>query len=156
MHKSFDLRRGARRDTGENDANNALSAANGARITPGASRLAGMNILVAEDEALVAMTLIDLVEDCGAKPIGPFAKVSECRNALECEKPDIAILDVRLRDGESFEIAEKLVERGVPVVFHSGHMIETEWLGDGDIVRFCGKPCAPAKLTEVLEDVLAR
>ena len=145
MHKSFGSAQSLRRTTRKHDVPESC----------GESALQGARVLVAEDEALVAMTLLDLVEDAGAEPLGPFARVSDCRSALDNATPDVAILDVRLRDGESFSIAERLVERGVPVIFHSGHMAEKEWYGPVDQVRFCSKPCAPEKLTEILEDVLA-
>ena len=150
MHKSFDLRGASRRTADEATAGNAR-----APETDHDDPLKGKNVLVAEDEVLVAMTLVDLVEDVGAQPIGPFASVRECRAALEQTHPDIAILDVRLLDGESFCIAETLVDNGVPVVFHSGHMAAQEWRGNPDLVHFCGKPCSPTKMEETLRDAVA-
>jgi DNA-binding response OmpR family regulator len=38
---------------------------------------------------------------------------------LEDNTPDVAVIDIFLSDGESSDVAEILVQRGVPIVIHS-------------------------------------
>lgn len=79
-------------------------------------------ILIVEDEAFIAMALeMDLV-DSGFDIAGPAARLSEAFAIVETEKIDGAILDVMLGREEIFPFADRLVELGVPFVFHSGHI----------------------------------
>ncbi len=112
--------------------------------------LAGLSVLIAEDEAIVAMGLVDVVEEAGGEVIGPFATVSACLECIKTQNPDLAILDLRLEDGESLCVASELVEKAVPVVFHSGHMANQEWQAHDGTVLYCAKPCPTSEMTETL------
>jgi CheY-like chemotaxis protein len=83
------------------------------------SPLAGCRVLVVEDNYLLAMDLAGLLERFGAEVVGPASSVQEAFDALD-PLPDIATLDVRLRDETSFPIADELAKRGVPFVFATG------------------------------------
>ncbi|MCC4298180.1 response regulator [Aurantimonas coralicida] len=110
------------------------------------NRLSGMNVLIAEDEALVAMDLSDIVEFDGGCVIGPFATSQECRPAIDVTRIDVAILDVRLQDGEVFGLADELRDRGVPIVFHSGHLDPNDIVTRYPMARCCAKPASPERL----------
>ena len=122
---------------------------------PEAKGLEGKRVLIAEDEAIVAMGLMDVVEDAGGEAIGPFARVADCLAWLADDLPDIAILDLRLDDGDSLVIAEQLSAKGIPIVFHSGHMVESEWDGASGDVYYCSKPCAASEMRRTLLDSVA-
>lgn len=96
------------------------------------------------------MGLVDIVEDSGGNVVGPFMTVNACMAEIDQRIPDIAILDLRLEDGESLGIAKTLVEKGVPIVFHSGHMVDHEWQDGEGTVLYCGKPCANSEMEEAL------
>jgi response regulator of citrate/malate metabolism len=49
-----------------------------------------VNVLVVEDEALVAILMQDLVEDAGHACIGPVASVGEARALIESQHVDAA------------------------------------------------------------------
>ena len=78
-------------------------------------------VLVAEDELLIAMDVMEELDAAGFTAVGPFARTSQAMDYCRAHTPDCAVLDVRLADGESFPLADLLAERNVPVVFHSGH-----------------------------------
>lgn len=83
--------------------------------------MAGRRIFIAEDNALVMMSLEGLVEDMGWELVGPAESLEEAtRIADECDA-DVALLDVNLNGERSFPVAERLVTRGVPVVFATGY-----------------------------------
>lgn len=83
--------------------------------------LSGRTVLLVEDEFLILLDLQMVLEEQGAEVV-TAASVAEGIKATEARKAlDAAVLDVRLPDGEVFPVAEKLVERHVPIVFHSGH-----------------------------------
>ena len=78
-------------------------------------------VLVAEDEAIIAFEVADLLKGAGYTVAGP---VSTCAEALAClgaDTPDLAILDILLSDGPCTEVARELRQRGVPLIVYSGY-----------------------------------
>lgn len=79
-------------------------------------------VLVLEDESIIAMDLQMLLEERGYTVLGPCASAREAQALLETRAPDAAVLDVSLgRGATSFELALALKAQGVPIVFLSGH-----------------------------------
>jgi CheY-like chemotaxis protein len=85
------------------------------------SGLAGLRILVVEDEVLVAAMLVDMLEELGAVPVGPAHSVAAGLALADEAEIDAAILDVNLRGDPVDPVAERLVARGVPFLFASGY-----------------------------------
>lgn len=109
-------------------------------------------ILIMEDEFIVALDLSDLAQDLGFTVAGPFATVAEGASAIARQRPDAAILDVQLADGEVFPLADQLAELGVPIIFHSGHAGTANLLARYPQARTAGKPCP----TEVIASYLVQ
>ena len=65
-----------------------------------------ITVLVAEDELLIAMDVMDELGAAGFVTVGPFAKTSQALDYCRSHTPDCAVLDVRLQDGESFPLAD--------------------------------------------------
>lgn len=78
-------------------------------------------VMLVEDELFVAMDLQMMLEEAGWTVDGPYASVEEALQAMQAGLPDCALLDVRLKDGDVFPLADRLAEADVPIVFHSGH-----------------------------------
>src|SRR5262249_27873372 len=77
-----------------------------------------MNILVVEDEALVALLVQEVVEEAGHACVGPVASVGEACALIDSCHVDAALLDIWLKDDEFvYPAAQKLAGRGVPVPF---------------------------------------
>ncbi|WP_131113875.1 response regulator [Lichenihabitans psoromatis] len=85
------------------------------------TRLAGFRVLVVEDEMLLAVELIDELQELGAIPIGPIASLPEALAAIENTAIDLAMLNVHLRGQLSFPAAKALVARNIPFVFVTGN-----------------------------------
>ena len=81
-----------------------------------------MIILLVEDEALVALTLEMTLSEAGYTVLGPVATVRRALNLAEQTGPDLALVNIHLRDGGSgIELAGELRSRWtVPVLFVSG------------------------------------
>jgi CheY-like chemotaxis protein len=91
-------------------------------------------ILVADDEPLIAMVIEDWLTELQCEPVGPVGTVREALALIDANPPDAAILDVRLADGPSYDIADRLRTLKVPFAFASGQ-------DAGDIeVRFQDAP----------------
>ncbi|MCB8878496.1 response regulator [Acidisoma silvae] len=81
----------------------------------------GCRVLVAEDDPMLAMRIEDLIQDAGGEVIGPFETVAETAAAVRANTIDIAILDLSLKDGNAYPIADMLDPRAVPFIFLSGY-----------------------------------
>ncbi len=124
----------------------------------GGSMLQGKCILIVEDDPILAMDLVDQVEQCEGIVIGPVPTVHDALEildhaALGTSQPAIAaaILDVQLRDRDVTPVALRLSEAGVPFVVHTGTgppPVLTERLPDLPVVM------KPAPASEVVERLL--
>ncbi|WIM10044.1 response regulator [Enhydrobacter sp.] len=84
-------------------------------------RLDGLNILVAEDDFVIAEYVRTVIEWAGGSAIGPAAMVANARTLAMTEPLDGAVLDIQLRDGDAVPIMDLLDSRGVPFVVLTGH-----------------------------------
>lgn len=112
-------------------------------------------VLVAEDEFIIGVDLCDTVEEAGYEVEGPYDTADSAIDALERRTPDLAILDVRLDDGEVFPLAEKLMAANVPVIFHSGEVSPNEVSGRYPQAHALAKPCPPDQIIETMRAALA-
>jgi CheY-like chemotaxis protein len=83
--------------------------------------LAGCRILVVEDEMVIAMMIEEALQDLGCVVVGPVAKLDAALRLARDEALDAAILDVTIRGGQVFPVAEHLLARGIPFVLASGY-----------------------------------
>lgn len=82
--------------------------------------LAGLRVLVVEDEAMVAMLVEDLLTDLGCVVVD-VAGTLEQGLAAAVKTIDGAILDINLGGAKVFPIADVLSARGVKFLFASGY-----------------------------------
>lgn len=115
----------------------------------GRGSLAGMRLLVVEDELLVSMLLKDILSDLGAEVAGPYGCLSDGLAAARADRFDGAILDFNLA-GESAEpLADLMLARGVPFVFITGYQ------RDSIDRRYANVPLLPKPIdAQALEGVL--
>ena len=85
--------------------------------------LAGVRVLLVEDETLVAMLLEDMVTDLGGTVVGSASRLGRALEIVAdpATTIDLAVLDVNLGGEEAFPVATRLAERGVPFVFSTGY-----------------------------------
>jgi DNA-binding response OmpR family regulator len=86
-----------------------------------ASTLAGMRVMVVEDELLIAMLIEDTLLDQGCVIVGPFTSVPEALTAARDGDFDLALLDVNLRGEKVYPVAELLAARHIPFLLLSGY-----------------------------------
>jgi two-component system, response regulator PdtaR len=91
-----------------------------------------MRILIVEDEALIAMILVDVLEAGGHEVMGPATTATEALALCEVVVPELALLDVNLRDGSNgVVLAHALSDRwGMLVIFASGQVMEARQAKD--------------------------
>lgn len=86
---------------------------------PTSGHLAGTRILVVEDNPVIAYDIADSLEEAKAVAI-VCGRVMDALATIEDEAIDGAVLDVNLPDGVVTPVAERLIARGVPVIFCTG------------------------------------
>jgi PAS domain S-box-containing protein len=85
----------------------------------------GNNILVVEDEALVAMVESDALMELGYVVVGPFSRPSEALAAVQAGDISAAVLDINLDGVLVYPVADELAARGIPFVFVTGYGTES-------------------------------
>lgn len=111
--------------------------------------IAGLRVLIVEDEPVVAMCLEDILEELGCVTVGPANRLSEGLKLAE-EPLDAAILDINLAGERSNAIAELLRARGVPFAFASGYGAAPEGFG----APMIEKPYRTADIERALGTIL--
>lgn len=112
--------------------------------------LAGLSVLVAEDEFFVAEDLVYALEERGAHVIGPAATVARALDLVE-STPDLAaaVLDINLKGEMIFPVADALLARGAPFVFATGYDDSILPERFARVVR-CEKPVDPDDVARAL------
>ena len=120
------------------------------------TQLDGLKVLVVEDEMLIAAEMEATLEDLGCQVVGPFARVTQALDALETAEVDAAVLDVNVHGEMIFPVAEKLRDRGVPMVFCTGYADLPDIPKPlQDQVRL-SKPCTAASVEAALRAQVAK
>jgi CheY-like chemotaxis protein len=83
--------------------------------------LKGARILIAEDNAILALDLMNVLQTAGADVLGPATSLAKALALAAAQAPTCAVLDVNLRGETSFPAARLLQERRIGIVFHTGY-----------------------------------
>lgn len=83
--------------------------------------LAGLNVLLVEDSLIIALDAEDIATRLGAETVTTAATVEGALDAIDAHRPGVAMLDINLGDANSFPIADRLMNLGVPFVFATGY-----------------------------------
>ena len=111
-------------------------------------------ILIAEDEPIVGLDLCDTIAEAGYLVEGPHADLNSAMLAFQKRRPDLAILDIRLKDKGVYPFAEKLIAEDVPVIFHSGHLPLDEVDARFPDAPALAKPCPPGEILSQVHSTL--
>ena len=81
-------------------------------------------ILVVEDQTAIAMIFEEVLREAGFEVVGPVSKLSAAIDLARDEMLDAAVLDITIRGGAVYPVADILKQRNVPFVLASGY---EEW-----------------------------
>ena len=82
-------------------------------------------IMVVEDEPLVAFDNEHMLKDAGYEVVATVDSLADARAVIESEALDLVLTDLRLNgDGDGTGVARLARNRGVPVLFVTGHSSE--------------------------------
>lgn len=108
-----------------------------------------MNILVVDDEPLIAMDIAAILREAGGHDVSLAASVAKALELLSQQSFDAAVLDMNLRGETSAPIAEACTGAGIPFLILSGYNA-TQFAKNFDGVPVLAKPCKPAALVSAV------
>jgi CheY-like chemotaxis protein len=109
--------------------------------------------LVLEDEVLVSALIEDYLIELGMAEVIAAVDTEHARRVAAEQPLQFAVLDVLVGKDNSFEVADRLAERGVPFVFASG-------FGPDDLPErhrhrpFLTKPFSNRQLAEIVSELV--
>ncbi len=119
------------------------------------THLMGRSVLLVEDEMMIAWDIEQTLTHAGMRVMGPAASVGSALRLIGAERPDAAILDIKLRGELVTPVARKLREMSVPFVLATAYNHlrgeDTEFIG----VENLGKPVASERCVAALGEMLA-
>jgi DNA-binding NtrC family response regulator len=121
----------------------------------GSSELKGARILLVEDSWQLGNAMKRLLRVLGADVAGPVATVADAERLLAEHTPDVAIVDIHLRDGERSDgLIDRLHVQRIPVVVVTGYA--TASLPPGRVEAILQKPVSVETFLAILHPILAR
>ena len=114
-----------------------------------------MRVLVADDNPIVALGLVERLRTLGHDPIGPAADGAEAIELARASAPDLYLLDIEMPNVDGLEAATRLTEEGLrrPVVVVTGvddpGLIERS-IASG-VSAYLTKPVDPLELQAALQ-----
>ncbi len=86
-----------------------------------AAMSAGARILLVEDDTMIAVLIESLLLGLGYVVVGPASRLDRALSLARDEPLNGAILDVNIRGGTVFPVAELLRARQIPFILASGY-----------------------------------
>jgi response regulator NasT len=116
-------------------------------------------VIVAEDEAIIRMDLIEMLREAGYNVIGEAANGREAISLARHLKPDLAILDVKMPEIDGISAAELIVSEKLAAVlmltaFSQRELVERA--RDAGAMAYLVKPFSIGDLTPAIEMALGR
>ena len=113
---------------------------------------APLQVLIVEDEALLAMDIEAMVEDCGHRILAEAATLAEVRSLPLTPSPDIAFVDMHLAQGNSGLDVSALIQqrwRDTVIVFVTANpkRIPADFAGAHGVIS---KPFSRSGLTSAM------
>jgi CheY-like chemotaxis protein len=118
------------------------------------SDLAGLSILLLEDEYLIALDAEQSLKEFGAERVKIASTLSEAEDFAATGRFDVALLDVNINGQMSFALADSLRQRGVPVVFATGYELKGREALPTTVGTIIGKPYTKERLRDALSSAL--
>jgi CheY-like chemotaxis protein len=122
--------------------------------TSESSELKGTRILLVEDSGHVRSAIKRLLRALGADVTGPATTIADAERLIAEYKPDVAILDIKLRDGERADtLLDRLQGQGIPVIVITGDTAVS--LQPGKVEAILQKPVSVERLLAALGPIAA-
>ncbi len=119
----------------------------------------GRRIVVAEDEALIRLDLVEMLREEGYDVVGEAGDGEEAVRLVEEHRPDIVLLDVKMPGLDGLSAAERIGEQRLAAVvmltaFSQRELVERA--RDAGALAYVVKPFTRADLVPAIEIALCR
>ncbi|MBQ5505133.1 MAG: response regulator [Aeriscardovia sp.] len=116
-------------------------------------------VVVAEDEALIRLDVVESLEDAGYRVVGQAANGDEAVELARSERPGVVIMDVKMPGSDGIAAAKTITEEGIaPVVMLTAFSQQSlvKEASDAGAMAYVVKPFVPEKLFPAIEVAMAR
>ncbi|MCI1217726.1 ANTAR domain-containing response regulator [Bifidobacterium crudilactis] len=119
----------------------------------------GRTVVVAEDEALIRLDIVEALKDAGYDVVGQAASGQEAVDLTKELKPDVVVMDVKMPGRDGISAATEIGKDNIaPVVmltaFSQRNLVEKA--ADAGAMAYVVKPFVPEKLLPALEVAISR
>jgi len=124
---------------------------------PSKSELKRIRILVAEDEALIRMDLVEMLGEAGYEVVAEAADGAQAIELAQLHKPDLAILDVKMPVLDGISAAEKIITIAPVLMLTAFSQRElVERARDAGVMAYVVKPFSIGDLVPAIEIAISR
>ena len=114
-------------------------------------------ILVAEDEALIRLDLVEMLTEAGYEVVAQATNGVEAIALAKEFKPDLAILDVKMPELDGISAAEQIIEIAPVLMLTAFSQKElVERARDAGVMAYVVKPFSIGDLTPAIEIAMSR
>ena len=123
----------------------------------GASQSVPLRILVAEDEAIIRLDLVEMLTDAGYQVVAEASNGVEAIALAKEHLPDIAILDVKMPELDGISAAEQIIEISPVLMLTAFSQRElVERARDAGAMAYVVKPFSISDLVPAIEIAVSR
>jgi len=116
-----------------------------------------IKILVAEDEALIRMDLVEMLIEAGYEVLAEAADGAQAIELAQLHKPDLAILDVKMPVLDGISAAEKIISIAPVLMLTAFSQRElVERARDAGVMAYVVKPFSIGDLVPAIEIAISR
>jgi response regulator NasT len=115
-------------------------------------------IVVAEDESLIRMDIIETLKDQGFDVVGEAGDGLKAIELAKELKPDLMVMDIKMPDMDGLSAAEQIAKLRIPVVFLTAFNQQELVTRASEVgaMAFLVKPFSPQDLLPAIEIALSR
>jgi response regulator NasT len=115
-------------------------------------------IVVAEDESLIRMDIVETLKDQGFDVVGEAGDGLKAIELAKELKPDLMVMDIKMPDMDGLSAAEQIAQLRIPVVFLTAFNQQelVSRASDVGAMAFLVKPFSPDDLLPAIEVALSR
>lgn len=121
----------------------------------GVPTLAGVRVLVVEDDAILLMDLETILSEAGAEIVGSCRTVRDALAAIGKRPLSVAVLDVRIGGETIAPVVRQLGKHGTPFVFYTGQVGKDPALAEWSGSRIVAKPASGRTIVAAVAETLA-
>jgi two-component system, response regulator PdtaR len=116
-----------------------------------------IKILVAEDEALIRMDLVEMLREAGYEVVAEATDGAQAIELAQIHKPDLAILDVKMPVVDGISAAEKIIDIAPVLMLTAFSQRElVERARDAGVMAYVVKPFSIGDLVPAIEIAISR